>query len=55
MLEVTREPALGPMYLQIANALEARVQDGTYAHGDKLPLWLAGGGGAAVRFVPLER
>ncbi len=37
MLEVTREPALGPMYLQIANALEARVQDGTYAHGDKLP------------------
>ena len=27
----------------------------TVAHGDKLPLWLAGGGGAAVRFVPLER
>jgi GntR family transcriptional regulator len=25
------------MYLQIANALEARVQDGTYGHGDKLP------------------
>ena len=27
----------------------------TVARGDVLPLWLAGGGGAAVRFVPLER
>ena len=27
----------------------------TVVRGDALPLWLAGGGGAAVRFVPLER
>jgi len=27
----------------------------TVARGDAMPLWLAGGGGAAIRFVPMNR
>ena len=29
-------------------------EEKTVARGDALSLWLAGGGGAAVRFVPIE-